>query len=440
MRRNLTLLLVLLALLAVGGLAAANNFDVSRMLFKGTYVPNVTTKLSVPGLDNAPAALVLMGGVLAGLAVVFGMGVALGQGAFRANKAEAAFKAKEGPAAPAAKSAPAAKPAEPAIPLSSTRGLAIFWVVTALVVTAFMAVRFYKDLGHVYMPNPAAELFDIPGEPVKNLPAFIPGPGGTMTAGWAFPAIMLVSLAVAGGAGFGLARLFAVLDKQVKTADQLPRTAIDKFIADMEARLNDALTPKPAGTPGNLFDQALIGLDVLLVLVILVIIAVWVAPSFTGVRAVDDAVKATQAAALWTPTPLPGPSPTPGPSPDEAFAALPAGDAASGQTLAASQGCEACHVTQTIVDGNPVPLVGSPWLASASPEGVGIGARAQSRPTAADYSGRATSAEGYLLESLIDPNAYLVSGYQPNLMPAAFATLLNDQQKADLIAYLLTLK
>lgn len=107
---------------------------------------------------------------------------------------------------------------------------------------------------------------------------------------------------------------------------------------------------------------------------------------------------------------------------------LPQGDAANGEVLATSQGCVGCHVsTQT----------GPAWEASG--DQPGIGDRAATRFTQEDYTGSAETPEGYLLESIVDPNVYLVEGFQP-VMPANYGESLTSQQAADLIAYMLTLK
>ncbi len=50
------------------------------------------------------------------------------------------------------------------------------------------------------------------------------------------------------------------------------------------------------------------------------------------------------------------------------------------------------------------------------------------------------SAEAYLRESIKTPNAFVVPGFQPGLMPQNFAQILSTQQINDLIAYLMTLK
>jgi cytochrome c len=46
----------------------------------------------------------------------------------------------------------------------------------------------------------------------------------------------------------------------------------------------------------------------------------------------------------------------------------------------------------------------------------------------------------YLYESIVQPNAYLVEGFQQGLMPATFDQSLTPQKKADLIAFLMTEK
>jgi cytochrome c2 len=44
----------------------------------------------------------------------------------------------------------------------------------------------------------------------------------------------------------------------------------------------------------------------------------------------------------------------------------------------------------------------------------------------------------YLYESITNPNAYLVPGFQPDLMPKTFADTLSPQDLADIIAFLMT--
>src|SRR5579859_2989716 len=122
----------------------------------------------------------------------------------------------------------------------------------------------------------------------------------------------------------------------------------------------------------------------------------------------------------------------------QALAALPkTADASSGQALTVANGCTTCHMG--------VPFTRAPgWLpnsSGATPPNEGIATRAQHRFTDPDYTGAATSADGYLLESIIEPNAYVVTGFDnPSQMPPNFGKKLHPQDLADIIAYLDTLK
>jgi mono/diheme cytochrome c family protein len=108
---------------------------------------------------------------------------------------------------------------------------------------------------------------------------------------------------------------------------------------------------------------------------------------------------------------------------------LPEGDAAAGEALAASLGCTACHITTP---------TGPAWMPSA--DKPGIGERATTEYTLPEYTGKATSPEQYLFESIADPNVFVVAPFASGLMPQNYANTLTDQNMADLIAYLLTLK
>ncbi|HET9983094.1 MAG TPA: c-type cytochrome [Longimicrobiales bacterium] len=95
-------------------------------------------------------------------------------------------------------------------------------------------------------------------------------------------------------------------------------------------------------------------------------------------------------------------------------------------------GCFACHSTAPGVN-----LVG-PSLANAA-------TTAAQRVKSPDYHGQAKDAEGYLRESILDPNAYVVQGPTfssggRSLMPADFARTLEPRQVDELVAYLMTLK
>jgi cytochrome c2 len=109
---------------------------------------------------------------------------------------------------------------------------------------------------------------------------------------------------------------------------------------------------------------------------------------------------------------------------------LPEGNAANGEALATSLGCTACHAIQ----GGAGPY----WPASG--DQAGIGDRAGTRITQSDYTGAAETAEQYLFESVVNTSIYLVAGYGDGLMPKTYGSTLTEQDMADLIAYLLTIK
>jgi nitric oxide reductase subunit C len=107
---------------------------------------------------------------------------------------------------------------------------------------------------------------------------------------------------------------------------------------------------------------------------------------------------------------------------------------AQGQSLfrRTPPGCFACHSTAPGVN-----LVG-PSLAT-------IATTAAQRVKSTDYHGKATDAAGYIRESIMEPNAYVVTGptFSSNgqsLMPTTFGTLLQPAQIDALVAYLMTLK
>jgi sulfur-oxidizing protein SoxX len=102
------------------------------------------------------------------------------------------------------------------------------------------------------------------------------------------------------------------------------------------------------------------------------------------------------------------------------------GDAAAGEELFAQSsigsqpGCTTCHSLEA-----GVTLVG--------PSLAGVGAEAGTR-----VSGQ--SAEEYLQQSIVEPNAHVVQGFAEGIMPAGYGDALTQQQLDDLVAYLLSLK
>jgi nitric oxide reductase subunit C len=95
-------------------------------------------------------------------------------------------------------------------------------------------------------------------------------------------------------------------------------------------------------------------------------------------------------------------------------------------------GCAACH---SIAPG--VNIVG-PTLA-------GMPATATARIGSADYKGKAKDAAGYIRESIVEPNAHVLTGPTfsaggQSLMPHDYAQTLKPEQVDQIVAYLLTLR
>ena len=90
------------------------------------------------------------------------------------------------------------------------------------------------------------------------------------------------------------------------------------------------------------------------------------------------------------------------------------------QLIETQPGCITCHSLE-------------PGVTSVGPSVATIGAEAGSR-----VSG--TSAEEYLRESILEPDAHVAEGFAAGIMPKGFATALTEQQVNDLVAYMLTLR
>lgn len=93
---------------------------------------------------------------------------------------------------------------------------------------------------------------------------------------------------------------------------------------------------------------------------------------------------------------------------------------------ASAPGCVTCHT----LDGTV--LVG--------PSFKGVATHAESVIKDPAYTGTAKTAEEYLRESIINPNAYLNPGFAAGIMYQNYGTELSEQEVNDLVAYLLTLK
>jgi nitric oxide reductase subunit C len=119
--------------------------------------------------------------------------------------------------------------------------------------------------------------------------------------------------------------------------------------------------------------------------------------------------------------------------PSSRLAAAAGGDAARGAQLFARLPCASCHdLTKPWPGGDICPNLGN------------IATEAARIVRQRDYRGKAKDAAGYIRESILDPNAYIVPG--PNyrtaegqsVMPKDFGRTLTSSEVDDLVAFLMT--
>jgi len=95
-------------------------------------------------------------------------------------------------------------------------------------------------------------------------------------------------------------------------------------------------------------------------------------------------------------------------------------------------GCAACHSI-------------SPGVNIVGPSLAGIAATAATRIKSPDYHGKAKDPESYIRESILEPNAYVLTGPTfssggRSLMPDDYARTLKPEQVDTIVAYLLSLR
>src|SRR5262249_4219384 len=69
------------------------------------------------------------------------------------------------------------------------------------------------------------------------------------------------------------------------------------------------------------------------------------------------------------------------------------------------------------------------------PDLAGVGARAETRIHEERYHGKATNGTEYIVESIMDPVAYVVEGYQPS-MPPTIGRQLSDLEFVAVVSFL----
>jgi mono/diheme cytochrome c family protein len=86
------------------------------------------------------------------------------------------------------------------------------------------------------------------------------------------------------------------------------------------------------------------------------------------------------------------------------------GNAAAGKKVFAAQGCGSCHADQAAgTNGNVGPNL---------------------------TTGLKGKTPAFIQQSIVDPNADVTEGYQPNIMPQTYGDQLSKTQLADLVAFL----
>ena len=100
--------------------------------------------------------------------------------------------------------------------------------------------------------------------------------------------------------------------------------------------------------------------------------------------------------------------------------ALASADPAHGQLLTQINVCNACHSLE-----QGVRLVGPSWYNLADTAAKRVAGQ---------------SAKVYLYNSITNPNGYVVEGYPAGVMLQIYREKLSDQDFADIITYLLTLR
>ncbi len=98
---------------------------------------------------------------------------------------------------------------------------------------------------------------------------------------------------------------------------------------------------------------------------------------------------------------------------------------AKGRQVFDQNGCNACH---KLTDAKAGGAVG--------PNLDGLGERAAKTITDPGYKGQAKDAEGYIRESIVQPNAYIAPGFQPNIMPQGFGQQISAADLDALVKYL----
>ena len=135
-----------------------------------------------------------------------------------------------------------------------------------------------------------------------------------------------------------------------------------------------------------------------------------------------------------TPTITPAPTALPTSTPLPGFDLdidLPEGNPESGFDVATSHRCQGCH--------NPIYDSGGPFLQPTNSL-PGMLERGELRIASPEYTGKATTNQGYIIESIFFPRAYIVPGEWEKEMAPYNPAGFTDQELADLLAWITSLE
>ena len=90
-------------------------------------------------------------------------------------------------------------------------------------------------------------------------------------------------------------------------------------------------------------------------------------------------------------------------------------------------GCNTCHSLE-------------PGEVKVGPPLAGVATHAAETLEDPDYNGQATTVEQYLRESIVNPDAFVSHGFAPGVMYQKFGEDLTEEEIADLVAFMMTLK
>lgn len=330
----------------------------------------------------------------------------------------------------------------------TTRTLNVFgWIVVLLSVGVLTLLLYPAVAQRPAQPAPVITPPAVPAAPPIQTPF---GPVALPPA-LQIALLAAVGLGVAAGMGIGLALLIFVWDRAMAAskahATEAPPAQPEPLTATTlpPPQPPTPLTPTPIEQQLDRWGDQPLRLprltspQVIVPLIVLVIVGGAAAFVLAGQGLLGGGVPAAQpppASPLATVQPTAAP-PTAAPVQPTAPASggqtsvgtgisapLPPGDAGRGQQLfngaqplanGSTAGCQGCH-------------------------GTGVGPDLQGIATRAGTRESGLSAEQYLHESIVQPNAFIVDGFQPNVMPQDFGQRMSAQDLADIIAYLLTLK